>query len=154
MTDRPSGTNTCLTFLLSALLLVQGAMPAGYMPASVSSGWPVMLCPEGLPAGFLTIRPSSDAAAMLHAHHQSPTDGASITAELDGQTGHGEHQAGEHASSSYCPLGSAVNAAVIAELAQIQSSTRHPDIPATPDYSGLLVAGRFYHASPRAPPFA
>jgi hypothetical protein len=125
MPKRPCVINSCLSIVLSALLLVQGAMPAGYMPASVVSGWPVMLCPEGLPEGFLS--PSHD---------------------------HGQHDAAKHSASSYCPLGSAVSAAIITELADVEISERTPGIPRILAYAAPIITARYNHTSPRAPPSA
>ena len=38
---------------VSLALLLQCLAPPGYMAGSLDDGWPVVLCPEGLPAGFL-----------------------------------------------------------------------------------------------------
>ena len=147
--------NSCLGFVLSALLLVQGAMPAGYMPASVDSGWPVMLCPEGLPEGFLSPVSGASSQALGHAHHSQvgydPSHGATPS---DLSASHGQHDAGEHSASSYCPLGSAVNAAFIAELADVEISERILRIPPMQAYAAPIITARGYHASPRAPPVA
>ena len=146
-----------MSFVLSALLLVQGVMPAGYMPASVDSGWPVMLCPEGLPEGFLSPRSAAGARPLHHAHH-SPVghdpSHAPTPADLSAPQDHGQHDTGEHSASSYCPLGSAINAAVIAELADVEISERIPAVPAILAYAAPIITVRYYHTSPRAPPVA
>lgn len=46
-----------------AALLLQSLAPPGYMHGSADAGWPVVLCPEGLPKGFL------EAVHGHHAHH-------------------------------------------------------------------------------------
>lgn len=41
-------------FAICAAVLLQSMYPSGYMPASAADGWPIMLCPDGMPAGFMT----------------------------------------------------------------------------------------------------
>lgn len=62
---------------VSLALLLQCLAPPGYMAGSLDNGWPVVLCPEGLPTGFL---------GDHHHHHEEGT--------------------GEDVSlGGYCPLG-------------------------------------------------
>lgn len=110
-------SRTAASLLLGLLLVVQGMMPAGYMPASAESGWLVMLCPEGLPEGFL--------GASSHHHHA--LHGAAARHADGGPAQHGE---GSH--DSYCPLGHAVGTPAIAELALAA--------PAVPVLAGFHVA--------------
>ena len=157
MPKRPFVINSCLSIVLSALLLVQGAMPAGYMPASVDSGWPVMLCPEGLPEGFLSPMSGAGPQALHHAHHiPAGHDSAHgpTPSDLNASYDHGQHDAAKHSASSYCPLGSAVSAAVITELADVEISERTPGIPRILAYAAPIITARYNHTSPRAPPSA
>jgi len=78
-----------------AALMLQGLAPPGYMPGSLSSGWPVMLCPEGLPKGFLS------GGHHHHGHHQAAGGAA------DHDPGLGEH----------CPLGGMLDGAALSSLA-------------------------------------
>ena len=36
------------------IVLVQSMYPSGFMPSSLADGWPMALCPQGLPMGFLS----------------------------------------------------------------------------------------------------
>lgn len=53
-----------------AAFLIRALIPVGFMPAPVSNGWPIVLCPTGL----------SDASIQtllaLHAHHSSGESGS------------------------------------------------------------------------------
>ena len=71
-------------FSVSLVLLLQSLAPPGYMAGSVKNGWPVVLCPEGLPAGFFG-----------HAQHH-----------------HNQEESGSHDQSlgAHCPLGSVLDA--------------------------------------------
>lgn len=95
--NRPTSgptTTRCHTLALACVslaLLLQCIAPPGYMAGSLDNGWPVVLCPEGLPAGFLEHE--------HHHHDEGPGAGASDLS-LDG----------------HCPLGSVFgeSAAVLA----------------------------------------
>ena len=69
---------------VSLALLLQCLAPPGYMAGSLEDGWPVVLCPEGLPAGFL--------GGHAHHHHHAEQSGDDLS--LDG----------------YCPLGGMLDA--------------------------------------------
>jgi hypothetical protein len=126
-----------LSVTLSILLLAQGAMPAGYMPSAVDSGWPVMLCPEGLPENFLSGTP--------HQHHD-----------------HGQHLesdsedalSGHQSDKDYCPLGSAFDTAVLTGFvcSDTFQITHHDSVALR--YETPLVAARANRAQPRAPPIS
>ena len=60
------------TSLVLACLLLQAAIPVGYMPASLSSGSFVQLCPDGLPPSFV------HKLAGGHHHHQHADSEASF----------------------------------------------------------------------------
>lgn len=74
--------------LVSLALLLQSLAPPGYMAGSLTDGWPVMLCPEGLPAGFL--------GHGGHGHHHEEAQGGKDLS-LDG----------------HCPLGSVLDASAV-----------------------------------------
>lgn len=60
---RTGRINTRVWVLLGLVLLVRGLVVPGYMPGSLAAGWPVQLCPDGLPAAFVADQPAG------HAHH-------------------------------------------------------------------------------------
>lgn len=139
--------NIAASLLLSLLLLVQGLTPAGFMPAAVESGWLVMLCPEGLPAGFLAPSDNPHAAHQQHsmAHqHGSPADAAA---------GHAGHSTDDHHGSvDYCQLGSALHAPAVAILPPVSVIN-----PLLPDYQQTAYATvplrqRVLRYHPRGPP--
>mgnify|MGYP001815936635 CR=1 FL=1 len=70
---------------VSLALLLQCLAPPGYMAGSLEDGWPVVLCPEGLPQGFLG----------GHGHHH-----------------HAEASAEDVSLDGYCPLGGMLDASV------------------------------------------
>lgn len=57
------------------------AIPPGYMPASLEDGWPIKLCPAGLPDGLLSAEKGD------HAQHQ-------------------DNGLDEESAPAYCPVGS------------------------------------------------
>ena len=72
-----------LLLLLLAPLLLRASIPDGYMPAPLAAGLPFVLCPSGVPAGFMATLSGSD----QHRHH-----------------GH-EGSVGTHVESGQCPIG-------------------------------------------------
>ena len=92
-------------------LAVQSLFPAGYMPASLADGWPVMLCPDGLPPDFL------------------PTSGHHHGAHHD----HGDEAGGDPRASDDCALGKALQGqALPAPAAVLPPSDPVTDIAAPP----------------------
>ncbi len=71
----------CLSMLLLATLLLRASIPDGYMPAPLAAGMPFVLCPSGIPAGFMAMPGGPD-------HHH----------------GHGG-DAGAGVDASQCPIG-------------------------------------------------
>ena len=65
---------------VSLVLVLQSLAPPGYMAGSLENGWPVVLCPKGLPDAFL--------GHAAHHHHESAAGAEDLP--LDG----------------HCPLGS------------------------------------------------
>jgi len=111
---------------VSLSLLLQSLAPPGYMAGSVENGWPVILCPEGLPSGFM----GHDG----HAHHHDAA-GAAEDVSLDG----------------HCPLGSVLDAT--ASLAVPPYGAGQP-LPVTPSflYAAPLVPKPVSTHPTRAPP--
>jgi len=132
----PALLRHALSFTLSVLLLVQGAMPSGYMPSAIDGGWPVMLCPDGLPENFLSDR--------SHQHHHSP------------ETVHGSNEDGpssdENSTTDYCPLGSALDTAVIAGLPGLPAASPIFAVTQSGDYLSVFPAAVWVSGHPRAPP--
>ena len=52
-----------VSVVLCAALVLQCLAPSGYMAGSLEDGWPVVLCPEGLPPG-----------SVAHRHHDDPAE--------------------------------------------------------------------------------
>ena len=84
--------------VVSLALLLQALAPPGYMAGSVENGWPVALCPEGLPSGFLD-------QGHHHGHHQGDDKAESVSLE------------------GYCPLGGVLDASVPVLAASVNAST-------------------------------
>ncbi|MEM1112116.1 MAG: hypothetical protein AAGI11_09440 [Pseudomonadota bacterium] len=55
-----------IAWLAALSLLLQVAIPRGFMPAELSTGWYLQLCPQGLSAGAAAAFLGEDA----HHHHQ------------------------------------------------------------------------------------
>lgn len=73
-------------------LFVQSMYPAGYMPASMAGGWPIMLCPNGMPVLFMASRHQQHGGHQHHGDHQS----------------HGD-QTREQQADDTCPVGKALD---------------------------------------------
>ena len=56
-----------LSLLLLATLMLRASIPDGYMPAPLAAGMPFVLCPSGVPAGFM----AQLTGAEHHHHHGS-----------------------------------------------------------------------------------
>ena len=95
---RSSLGSTVALACVSLALILQSLAPPGYMAGSVEDGWPVVLCPEGLPAGFLT----------GHHSHEHEVDSGGHDLSLDG----------------HCPLGGVLDAAVPLPVFALAGSAR------------------------------
>lgn len=73
-TPEPSNALKGAVVLVAIAFLLQSLAPPGFMAGSVADGWPVVLCPEGLPEGFL---------GSSHGHHQHEAEGRESS--VDGQ---------------------------------------------------------------------
>jgi hypothetical protein len=76
--EHPVVRHSAMVLTVSLALFLQILTPAGFMAGSIDDGWPVVLCPEGLPAGFLANGHDSD-----DAHHHHATDGATEGSAVD-----------------------------------------------------------------------
>ena len=130
MRRKPDSRNLRRLALASLLALAMRALiPLGYMPGNVLAGEFMVLCPTGLPAGFLV-----DAG---HQHHSS----------------HDSHDTGMVDADRACPIGTSLKYAAAAppDIAFAPDVFRAHDAPA--------VVLRVFHDSrpsrpfqPRAPP--
>lgn len=113
---------------VSLALLLQSLAPPGYMAGSLDNGWPVVLCPEGLPSGFLE---------QEHHHHHDEGPGAGgLDLSLDG----------------HCPLGSVFGESA-AVLALNSSAELDPDgVVVDQFYQPPLLRGAYQPHRSRAPP--
>ncbi|MGA0839643.1 MAG: hypothetical protein ACO3Z6_05965 [Pseudomonadales bacterium] len=100
--------------LLLAALLLRTLIPGGFMPASVSEGFFLALCHEGLsPALFAALtqgsRHNSPAPALHasehHAHHHAHQP-------IDDTTNHHASGANHGAAFTHCEIGDGLSAAV------------------------------------------
>lgn len=101
---------------LIVVLLLHSLAPGGYMPASIATGWPVMLCPDGLPDGFLAAlsqhpRPAPASTPVpepvhpaAHAHHHHKAHGPAAAAgahALHAAIGSGSDESSTHDSDHH-----------------------------------------------------
>jgi hypothetical protein len=56
--------------VLAVAGLLRLLVPAGYMPAPLSSGWPVQICPSGLPDSAIQALLGQSQHSHHHHHHQ------------------------------------------------------------------------------------
>lgn len=72
--QRPRHRRPPTSLLLAAALtlLLRTLVPAGYMPAPLTSGWPVQICPDGLPLAAVEAL-----LGQAHGHHHHGGDPAS-----------------------------------------------------------------------------
>lgn len=112
--------------LVSLALLLQSLAPPGYMAGSLSDGWPVVLCPEGLPAGYL--------GHVGHGHHHDEEAGGKDLS-LDG----------------HCPLGSILDASALLSVSSVSLGSASP-LPVTASYSAPVSSRPVSIHPARAPP--
>jgi hypothetical protein len=120
-----------LVYLALACRLV---IPAGYMPAPLGQGGPIMLCPGGFFGAAPSVR--DDLHAGHHGDHHA----------------HGEEQSGsEHAGWEHCPVGSIFAAAALTSSVDLPVlALRHVLQPLEPARAIASIATQPYQA--RAPP--
>ncbi len=126
---RLARSSAVLCAALTALLL-QSLAPPGYMHGSIESGWPVMLCPEGLPAGFL---------ASVHGHHEHHLH-------------HDDSSTREAGLSEHCPLGGVLDHAAPALPATVNADVAVTQPSSVSHYTAPRLAPRLRANHTRAPP--
>lgn len=142
MATRPAkAARTLLSMTLSLLLLAQGLVPAGYMPAEVGQGgWIVQLCPNGLPSAFLS---AGHGAGVLHhrdAAHAHHHDGSGA-----------DHNPGA-ASTDFCPVGSALDTSAVSTLVASLEPAAASSAFSALFYEPPALAKRREAGDARAPP--
>jgi len=126
---------------LAATLLLRAMIPAGFMPAAIGAGFPLQVCPSGLPDGALARLAGEHAGHHHHAHHGHH--------EADGENRSGD---GGHAySAEQCPIAHLIAAAAL----PVSAAPALPALPApaivspTPQHP---AAARVHHYRSRGPP--
>jgi hypothetical protein len=109
---------------VSLALLIQCLAPPGYMAGSLEDGWPVVLCPEGLPAGFLG----------HHNHHQ-----------------HSEESGEDLSLDGYCPLGGVLDASTELQAETLETE-QTSDVARGVFYRSPAPSRRTENHPTRAPP--
>ncbi len=123
---------------LAATLLLRAMIPAGFMPAAIGAGFPLQVCPSGLPQGALARLAGEPAAHHHHIQHEHHDAGGS------GDGGHAY-------SAEQCPIAHLIAAAALPVSAG-------PAVPALP--AAVIVApaprhpaaARVHHYRSRGPP--
>lgn len=113
---------------VSLALLLQCLAPPGYMAGSLEDGWPVVLCPEGLPAGYL--------GHDQHHHHDADGTGSTHDLSLDG----------------HCPLGSMFDASAAALALSTSDKVEQSGFNDTSGYPPPLLKRSYPAHRSRAPP--
>ena len=103
------GRAALVTFALA--LVLQSLAPPGYMAGSLDDGWPVVLCPEGLPAGFLG-----------HAHHHHEHGGDNARQEHT-RPAHSPAHSPDRGLDGHCPLGGMLDASATSVAANLPAVT-------------------------------
>lgn len=134
---------------LLAAVLLRVAVPVGYMPAPVASGWPVQLCPDGLSAEVMValFGPAHQhhAAPAPHAHHQHSAAGPIAPAD-DAATEVSQ------ALAQHCPLAAFAALAVVSAPAALPLLRVADRGPAPQAARARAVQRPFLSPQPRAPP--
>lgn len=123
---------TVLLMAAAMALLLRTVVPAGYMPAPLTSGWPVQICPDGLPVGAI--------AALLgqaHAHHHH---------------GHSASSDDPAALPEQCELGAGFAASAAVSGVSLQTPGQFPLPLGLPIPSTDLAGNERPAFRPRAPP--
>ena len=118
-----------LLWFCGVMLLAGSLAPPGYMPGSIASGWLVVLCPEGLPAGFLE--------GHTHQHHHDSTQ-AGGAGDIDAHT--------------YCPLGSALDKPVATSAPSLLNDGNISFLPVSAGIDESIPQHRPLGYHPRDPP--
>jgi len=142
MTSRLSSTRAALLRLGLAALLLRALVPAGFMAAPLSEGWPLTLCPSGMaPASFLVLL-GSPVSGDVHGAHDTH-DTHDTQREHHGLPGeHAAHMDGSDEPPPACGLSAGYSA--IAPLLD--------PLPADNMVAAAYLLHRQTLAQPRAPP--
>jgi hypothetical protein len=123
-----SGRSIRAAILAAALaLLLQSLAPPGYMAGRLSDGWPVLLCPEGLPVGFL----------RRHHDHGESTESP---------------MRGDRSLGGYCPLGGMLDGSIAVVLPGVTAASQAAKPVLLAHYPAPRVPSRFPAHRSRAPP--
>ena len=124
--QRGAAISKAALIAVTCALILQSLAPPGYMHGSLKDGWPVVLCPEGMPAGYLG-----------QGHHHHDEDG---TSEHDLSLG------------DRCPLGSVLDGTLAAKLPPQLDQTSEQAIHLIGYYAPLSLQRRHRIPPSRAPP--
>lgn len=153
---RAPASRAVLRVLLVALC-VRALVPDGFMFGSFANGWPVVLCPDGLPAGYLAQLPGAAAQAAHRpgAHAPAPPERGhhADAAASGGHTDAGGHADPGVAVAQHCAWGAVLDKVALAP-AQHASGPLPPRHGPVPVRRVLAPASARLRgpASPRAPP--
>ena len=125
--DRTAGSRL-VVLGVSLILVLQSLAPPGYMAGSLEAGWPVVLCPKGLPDAFL--------GHTAHHHHELAPGAEDLP--LDG----------------HCPLGSVFDASAVSFGASAADPVALSHIDDSSIYQSPPLQRRFRAHLTRAPPIS
>jgi len=132
---------------LAATLLLRAMIPAGFMPAAIGAGFPLQVCPSGLPDGAL------QRLAGAHANHDhNDHHGHQGHHAHHDQHGHGDGHDGGHAySAEQCPIAHLLAAAAL-PVSLLPAPPILPAPPVTAPAPRHQAAARVHPYHPRGPP--
>ena len=119
--------------VLLAIFACRALVPVGFMPAPISAGGPIVICPGG--AGGALLR-------HLAAHRD----------QSDSDHRH-EHAPGGHDAWAYCPVGASLAAAALLTVVHFQLPAHSPVLEATEPAQVLprFVIARYRARAPPPP---
>jgi hypothetical protein len=132
------------------------AIPAGFMPAPLAEGGPVVVCDGGFDGALLARAAAPhghhhDPMAMGHDHGAMPMAAADHTLQTHGD---GAGHEGVHAAWKHCPVGAVFGIAALASVFVPPFVLDLAfDAPPPPQAVAFSTEHRAYYRS-RAPPFA
>lgn len=113
---------------IGVALLLRGAIPAGYMPASSGTGLLFELCPENVPVEFMQLLAGHDGDSGEHSHHVNQD--------------HEDH---------HCPLGHLLlSAFAVDDYSPLDATPVTPEFTIIPEYMAAIAARTAYLS--RGPP--
>ncbi len=138
---RDSASARVTLSVLSLALVLQCLTPPGYMAGSLDEGWPVILCPDGLPADFLrtVIRSGSSLRADSGFHHHHDQD----------ELGRADH---DQPLDGHCPLGGVLDGSSVAAAVERIPAEPTRGLFGCSNYDEPLVLAGFSRQLSRAPP--